>query len=52
MSYGLTGQLSRVVTETKDGSGNVSARTAVDYRYENSGLRFIAVDYTDTVPST
>jgi RHS repeat-associated protein len=44
MSYGLTGQLEKVVTTTSS-SGNVTARTQVEYRYDMHGIRFIATDY-------
>jgi RHS repeat-associated protein len=52
MTYGPGDQLSGVVTETKDGSGNVSARTQVEYRYDPTGVRFIATDSTDSSPSS
>ena len=48
MSYGLTGQLERVITETKNGSNVVTARTQVEYRYDASGLRCVAVDSSDS----
>jgi len=44
MSYGLTGQLEKVVTTTSI-SGNVTARTQVEYRYDKHDTRFIATDY-------
>lgn len=44
MSYSLTGQLEKVVTTTSI-SGNVTARTQVEYRYDEHGIRFIATDY-------
>ncbi|MFN9437388.1 MAG: RHS repeat-associated core domain-containing protein, partial [Planctomycetota bacterium] len=47
MSYGLAGQLERVVTTTSNGSGTVTGRTRVDYRYTPQGIRTISVDWTD-----
>ncbi|MFN9434629.1 MAG: RHS repeat-associated core domain-containing protein, partial [Planctomycetota bacterium] len=47
MSYGLGGQLERVVTTTSNGSGVVTGRTRVDYRYNPQGIRTISVDWTD-----
>ena len=47
MKYGLMGQLEGVTTETKSGA-TVTARTQVEYRYDNSGLRFVAIDSTDS----
>ena len=47
MKYGLMGQLEGVITETKNGA-TVTARTQVEYRYDNSGLRFLAIDSTDS----
>ncbi len=47
MSYGLGGQLERVVTTTSNGSGVVTGRTRVDYRYTPQGIRTISVDWTD-----
>jgi RHS repeat-associated protein len=47
MSYGLGGQLERVVTTTQNGSGTVTGRTRVDYRYTPQGIRTISVDWTD-----
>ena len=44
MSYGLMGQLEKVVITTSS-SGNVTARTQVEYRYDKHGIRFIATDY-------
>jgi RHS repeat-associated protein len=52
MSYGLSGQLENVVTTTSNGSGVVSARTQVEYRYDNTGVRFIAIESSDSTPST
>jgi RHS repeat-associated protein len=48
MSYGLGGQLERVITTTQNGSGTVTARTQVEYRYDPTGIRFIAIDSTDS----
>ena len=45
MSYGLSGQLERVVTTTQDGAGQVTDRKQVEYRYDPQGIRFIASDY-------
>ncbi|MFN9433571.1 MAG: hypothetical protein ACK6DC_01365, partial [Planctomycetota bacterium] len=47
MSYGLAGQLERVMTTTINGSGAVTGRTRVDYRYNPQGIRTISVDWTD-----
>jgi RHS repeat-associated protein len=47
MSYGLGGQLERVVTTTSNGSGTVTGRSRVDYRYNPQGIRTISVDWTD-----
>ena len=47
MSYGLAGQLERVVTTTSNGSGTVTGRTRVDYRYTPQGIRTISVDWND-----
>ncbi|MFN9602776.1 MAG: RHS repeat-associated core domain-containing protein, partial [Planctomycetota bacterium] len=47
MSYGLGGQLERVVTTTSNGSGAVTGRTRVDYRYTPQGIRTISVDWND-----
>jgi RHS repeat-associated protein len=47
MSYGLSGQLERVVTTTQNGSGVVTGRTRVDYRYTPQGIRTISVDWND-----
>jgi RHS repeat-associated protein len=47
MSYGLGGQLEQVVTTTSNGSGTVTGRTRVDYRYTPQGIRTISVDWTD-----
>ena len=52
MRYGLMGQLEGVVTETKNGSNAVTDRTQVEYRYDNSGLRFLAIDSSDSNLST
>ncbi|MFN9433819.1 MAG: RHS repeat domain-containing protein [Planctomycetota bacterium] len=52
MSYGLGGQLERVITTTQNGSGTVTARTQVEYRYDTQGIRFIAIDSTDSNLST
>ncbi|XZE20921.1 putative Ig domain-containing protein [Pirellulaceae bacterium SH449] len=46
MSYGLKGQLERVVTTTSDGSDTFTGRTQVEYRYDPRGIRFIATDYS------
>jgi RHS repeat-associated protein len=47
MSYGLAGQLERVMTTTINGSGAVTGRTRVDYRYNPQGIRTISVDWND-----
>ncbi len=52
LSYGLGGQLERVVTTNSNGSGVVSARSQVEYGYDNTGVRFIAIESTDSSPST
>jgi RHS repeat-associated protein len=46
--YGLMGQLEGVITETKNGTNAVTARTQVEYRYDTSGLRFVAIDSSDS----
>jgi RHS repeat-associated protein len=48
MAYGLTGQLEQVTTTTSNGSGTVTARTRVDYRYDISNIRFIAIESNDS----
>ncbi|MFN6164524.1 MAG: RHS repeat-associated core domain-containing protein, partial [Planctomycetota bacterium] len=47
MSYGLGGQLERVVTTTSNGSGTVTGRSRVDYRYTPQGIRTISIDWND-----
>jgi YD repeat-containing protein len=47
MSYGLSGQLERVVTTTQNGSGTVTGRSRVDYRSNTQGIRTISVDWND-----
>jgi hypothetical protein len=47
MSYGLSGQLERVVTTTQNGSGTVTGRSRVDYRSNAQGIRTISVDWND-----
>ena len=47
MSYGLAGQLERVITTTSNGSGVVTGRARVDYRYTPQGIRTISIDWTD-----
>jgi len=47
MSYGLSGQLERVVTTTQNGSGTVTGRSRVDYRSNTQGFRSISVDWND-----
>jgi RHS repeat-associated protein len=46
-TYGLSGQLERVVSTTLDADGAITGRTRVDYRYNPQGIRFIAVDWND-----
>lgn len=46
-SYGLSGQLERVVTTTQNGSGTVTGRSRVDYRSNTQGIRTISVDWND-----
>ena len=48
MSYSLKGQLAGVITETKNGTNVVTARTQVEYRYDTANFRFIAIDSTDS----
>ncbi|MCY2984883.1 MAG: Ig-like domain-containing protein [Planctomycetota bacterium] len=43
MSFALGGQLEKVITTTSDGFGSVTARNQVQYRYDTSGMRFIAI---------
>ncbi len=45
MSYGLSGQLERVMTTTQDGNGQTTDHKQVEYRYDPQGIRFIASDY-------
>lgn len=42
MSYALGGQLENVFTTTLDGSGTITSRNQVQYRYDTTGMRFIA----------
>ena len=49
MSYALGGQLEKVVTTTSDGSGRPTSRAQVQYRYDTSGMRFIAINSTAPV---
>lgn len=44
MSYALGGQLEKVITSTLDGSGTLTSRNQIQYRYDPSGIRFIAID--------
>ncbi len=44
MSYALGGQLENVMTTTLDGSGTITSRNQVQYRYDTSGMRFIVTD--------
>jgi RHS repeat-associated protein len=46
-SYGLSGQLERVITATHDETGNLSARTQVIYRYNTQGIRTISMEWQD-----
>ncbi len=52
LSYGLSGQLERVITTTRDGAGQLTNRGQVDYRYDPQGIRFIASDYSYDVPTS
>jgi RHS repeat-associated protein len=45
--YGLVGQLERVTTTTSGTSG-VQSRERVEYRYNASGIRMIAIDSVDS----
>ena len=45
MNYGVSGQLERIITTTQDGSGQITDRKQVEYRYDPQGIRFIASDY-------
>ena len=47
ISYGLGGQLEKVVTTTFGSNDAVLERTRVDYRYDPQGIRFISVDWKD-----
>ncbi|MBM3967451.1 MAG: hypothetical protein FJ308_20710, partial [Planctomycetes bacterium] len=47
MSYGLGGQLEKVVTTILGSNDAVLERTRVDYRYDPQGIRFISLDWRD-----
>lgn len=48
MVYGLGGRMEKVITTEQNGSGTVTARKQVEYRYDPQGIRFIATDTVDT----
>ena len=45
--YNLRGQLSRVTTETRNASNQLTKNTQVNYRYDIAGIRNVELSYND-----
>lgn len=46
-TYNLRGQLSRVTTETRNASNQLTKNTQVNYRYDIAGIRNVELSYND-----